>query len=44
MGLRFEPKQVVKGRECVKIKLSFCFVPTKREKQNFKKIVKKSKI
>ena len=43
MGLRFEPKQVVKDRECVKIKLSFCFVPTRLEIQNFKKIEKNSK-
>ena len=43
LWLRFEPKLVGKGQECVKIKLSFCFVPTRLEIQNLKKMKKNSK-
>ena len=39
----FKPKQVGKGRERVKKKLSFRFVPTRREIENSKEIALKLK-
>ena len=39
----FKPKQVGKGREREKKKLSFPSVPTRREIENSKKIAKKLK-
>ena len=43
VGLHLKPEQVGKGRERKKKILSFCFVPTQRVIENFKKIAKKFK-